>query len=122
MSGRGVAGLVFLLMGFMMFMSGGMLTLFLGLEYAMTTILIGFAFMIAGGVAMAAPSRKPQARITFAAAGPPTPRIEVVERPTVGPATPVKLTCPDCGATPSHVGPGVNTCEYCGASFVIPGL
>ena|SRR2546422_2834648 len=122
MSGRGVAGLVFLLMGFMMFMSGGMLTLFLGLEYAMTTILIGFVFMIAGGVAMAAPARTPPARVSLAAAMPPIARLEALERPTVGPTTPVKLTCPDCGATPSHVGPGVITCEYCGASFVIPGL
>jgi len=92
-----------------------MLALFLGMDYALTSLAIGAFFLIAGVVGLALPRR----------ASPPRAVSVGFVRAASAPLAPtgtVKLECPNCGASPSHVGPHrLTNCEYCGASFLVPG-
>jgi len=123
-SSRAALGIIIAVMALPMFMTGGMLALFLGMEYATTSFFIGIVFLILGIVAFAVARRAPL----------PPPRVSVEFSQAVAVSLPrsspnaaipeatVKVECPSCGASPSSLGIGQLThCEYCGAAYLVPG-
>lgn len=111
------AGLVLLLMAVPMVMTGSVLAMFLGMDYAYTSLTVGAVFLILGVITLALPRRGPPVRaVSLGFAAIPTGPAGIAI-----PETTVKVECPSCGASPSHVGPNRLThCEYCGASFLLP--
>ncbi len=122
MTPRWGAGLVFAIMSFPMFLTGGMLTIFLGFEYATTAFIIGSVFVIIGVIVMAVPQKHRDAPAPALFAGVPVPP-ELAERLDLAAGlarTPRRVECPSCGASPSQVPPsGVVTCEYCEQTYVV---
>jgi len=113
-------GLVLIVVSLPMLLTGGVLTIFIGLEYSMTALAIGLALVIIGVVVMAIPGKpRPPSSPAIAAelrllSGVTMPAAAGVAPP------PRKVECPSCGASPSQVPPsGVVTCEYCEQTYVV---
>lgn len=119
MSGTRAAGLILAFMAFPMFLTGGLLTMLLGVDFAFTPLILGLVFVVLGVVLMAIPVRPRPFPPTPVLATFPAPP-PAIAAPRAFAPEPTKIVCPSCGASPSHVtGSGLVTCEYCGASYVI---
>ncbi len=123
MGPRRALGLVLAIMCFPMFLTGVMLTIFIGFEYSMTPFIIGLFFVVLGAILMAIPEKaRPTPPVPLFAGLPASPAAVARLNLAVGlpPPPPRRVECPSCGASPSQVPPnGVVTCEYCEQTYVV---